>query len=584
MRESNSSRGGVAVRTGGARSRRRRLARFGASLVVVLVASLLSAESEVAAAGGARDIRVFGPPDGQHGLTVNRYLCSSDAPPTGPAWPFHIVGGSPWGESWQPHAIAWSPTELLHAQGVEAYFAAPTQVDVFNILTNGAAGQDIGFANVWYDPPEAGVSWQGNLMLDAGIPGWGSYEVADESFTWYRFTNGQYDNTTATGTVADFTRTHGGNGRGAYFSFNFGCDGKPFAVDGFEVGSSAAGWDAYNFEGYRSGVGLSARRSTTDRCALSVRKFPREVTFKGSLSEPGGWRGWQYAGVGRASKWVPVPKAKGSTSGRFSFRAKVAENSWFDAAYGPTSTHEYSDSRDIYLPAFPSIQLKTKTHSVTRGRQLVVTGAFRPARRLAFDVLLAVPKGNSWGALRKIKSLRADQRGRFRFTVPTGRLGWASIDVFTKTGLDLTTTISRRSVLYKVVKPKAPKPKKTGPSTTPSTNDNTAASGNQNDEPVGGIHGRDHRVVLERPKGYGGCGWRLTGRPPSRLALGRSLDQDGPPVAVKAPSGSLSVPNGGAPAELEHAPSGADPTEPPVRRLTRAPAASQPPPVREGRP
>jgi hypothetical protein len=439
---------------------------------------------------------------------------------------------------------------------VETSFANPTQVDVFRIYQIGAAGEDIGLALVHYNPQSGNQTWQGELSLSTDVAGWGQWDVADLDFTWYRFTNGVYDQTTATGTVAEFTSSHGGDGAGARFSFNFGCDGRPFGIDGFEVGSSTSGWNAFNFEGYPSKVELSAQESTLDRCALSVRSFPREVTFAGTLTEPGGWRGWQYAGVGKSSKWVAVPKASGSTSNGFSYRARVAENSWFDASYGPTSTHEYSDSRDIYVPAFPSIELKAADRTVTRGRQLVVTGAFKPARPLPFEVLYTVAEGQRWGALRKIKSLRADQQGRFRFTVPTGRLGWGAISVFTKTAQDLTTTISRQSVLYKVVKPKAPKPPP-APPTFVSTDDDEAATGSGGDAPEGEIHGRLHRALLEKPRGYGGCDWYLPGRPPGRVALGRTVDPAGLPlVTVPATPHDLPAEAGEGPTDRGHPPVG----------------------------
>lgn len=229
-------------------------------------------------------------------------------------------------------------------------------------------------------------------------------------------------------------------------------------------------------------------------------------------------------GVGRDSKWRRV--ARGSTSQRFSYRAKVAENSWFDASYGPTATHEYADSRDIYVPAFPSIELRAGSRTVVRGRRLVVTGVIRPARPLSFAILQAVPQGRQWSQLQKIGSQRADKRGRFRFNVPTGRLGWNSIDILTKSGHDLTTTISRKSVHYKVVKPQAPPSNNSGPGTTVSTEDNSAADGSQQDIPTGGTHKADRESgpnVLERPRGYGACGWYLPGRPPGRAVLSRTV-------------------------------------------------------------
>ncbi len=534
MLKSEGSGRAIAARQGHDRPPRRRGVRFAAGVAVAMISSLLLAGAESGAAGGKTEYRVFGPPDGQHGLTVNRYLCNNSATPTAPAWQFSILGGSPWGPTWQPHAIAWTPTGDHRAQGVETYFAEPARVDVFRIWEYGAPGENIGFANVWYYPPGSDYVWRGLSRLSTDVPGWGTWDVADHDFDWYRYTGDESDGTTATGTVAGFAASQGGNGEGAYFSINFGCDGKPFAVDGFEVGNSTTGWNAFNFEGYKSEVSLSTTAASTNRCAVSVGKFPRQVRFRGSLSESGGWRGWQWVGVGRDSKWRRV--AAGSTAGSFSYRAKVSENSWFDASYGPTATHEYADSRDIYVPAFPSIELRAGARTVVRGRRLVVTGVIRPARPLSFAILQAVPQGRQWSQLKKIGSQRADKRGRFRFNVPTGRLGWNSIDILTKTGHDLTTTISRRSVHYKVIKPKAPPPPNdNGPSTTVSTDDDSSAGGNQPDVPIGGTHKGDresHPIVLGRPRGYGACGWYIPGRPPSRAVLSRANPSGTQPVPL----------------------------------------------------
>jgi hypothetical protein len=432
---------------------------------------------------------------------------------------------------------------------VETSFAAPAEVDIFRILAHGAPGQNIGFANVWYYPPGSDYVWQGISWLSTDVPGWGTWDVADDNFAWYRYSGDNPDGTTATGTIAGFAASQGGNGEGAYFSINFGCDGKPFAVDGFEVGSSTTGWNAFNFEGYKSEVSLSTTKAATNRCAVSVGTFPREVTFRGGLSESGGWRGWQWVGVGRDSKWRRV--ATGSTSQRFSYRAKVAENSWFDASYGPTATHEYADSRDIYVPAFPSIELRAGSRTVVRGRSLFVTGVIRPARPLSFSILQAVPQGQQWSQLKKIGSQRADKRGRFRFRVPTGSLGWNSIDILTKSGHDLTTSISRRSVHYRVVKPQAPPSNDGAPTTTVSTEDDSTAGGNQQDIPTGGTHKGDREsrpVVLERPRGYGACGWYIPGRPPGRAVLSRTVPSGTQPVPLsRVPSAPVETRPGDSP-------------------------------------
>ena len=442
-------------------TRRWRTAAF-ASLIVIC-GLFVATPQPAGAAGRGSYYRVFGYPDGQQGLTVEHYLCGPEnrAPKqrVDPSpWPFRIVSGSP--DPYGPHGIGWVPPSSGEALGVETYFASPTDVNVFRILLDAPAGNTAGFAQVWYFPPGSDVQWQGIARFAFTQNDWKWTNAASAGFDWYRYTNGVYDGTSVGGqTVPGFTQSQGGDGEGAYFSFLLGCDGNPFSVDGFEIGSTVSGWDEFDFEGNKTRIRLHATRSVST-CQTSPARWPNKMSFRGSLAPAGRWLGWKFAPA-RKGKWRIV--ARGTTQGSFGYTAKVTENAFFDADYPPTATSEYSDTDNIYVPAFPSISLRASDRAVRKGHRIVFTGTIKPARRLTYTPLRAVAGKRGWTRFQSLGTRKTDNRGRFRFVVPTPSVGWARINILTKTENGLTSTINPRAVLYEVLKPK----KKPGTSPPP---------------------------------------------------------------------------------------------------------------------
>jgi hypothetical protein len=326
-------------------------------------------------------------------------------------------------------------------------------------------------------------------------------------------------------TVPDFTASHGGDGLGAEFGFYFGCDGNPFAVDALRVGSSANGWHAYDFDGYRSRVSLRSTRSR-NTCQTSPGRWPNRMSFKGRHSPAGPWQGWQYVGT-KKGHWRKV--AQGTSSRYFRYSAPVKENSWFDAAHPYTAVTEYSDSRDLYVPAFASIRMRASRLAVRRGTPMVFTGTIRPARRLSYVVLRSVPVRGRWGAFQSLGAHKTNARGRFRFTVPTPRTGWAQVALITRTERDLTSTITPRPIRYEVLKPRKRKQPTSDPtSTQPQEQDAEQDAGGQ---VPGGT--TDHDGFALRTKGFGRCGWIPTGRPPSRIQGRGTTSQPGLAMPVQ---------------------------------------------------
>lgn len=490
---------------------RRRWRRAVVLVVLAMLAALLSPLSPQAAAVGTADLhRIFGNPDGQEGLRIARLGCGS-VPPDDTPWQFRIIGGSP--SSWGPHAVGWTPSSSGDAQGVEAHFDRPTRVDTFRMLVNAVQGAE-GFAHVWYQPPQAGRMWQGVARFTVNEAGWTSFEAGDTVFDWYRHTNGQFDGTLVPDqTIRAHSSAQGGDGGGAWFAYYLGCDGAAFAIDGLEIGSSADGWEAYNFDGYKSTTSLRSTR-TRSTCQTSPAAWPNKMSFRGTVKPSGKWLGWQYRGVRGKRGWKLV--AKGSTSGAFRFSARVAENSHFAATHPPHGGTEFSESPYpyLYVPAFPSISMRASTRSVRKGQRLVITGSMEPRERLSYTVLRSEAGSRRWGPLRSLGTRTTDRRGRFTFPVPTSTPGIARIHVITKTEKDLTSTIHPRGVVYEVLKPKKKKKPPPQPPADQTDND-TPTTGNDETNP-GGPPGGSFRGR----KGYGACQWRVTADVPK----GRSID------------------------------------------------------------
>jgi hypothetical protein len=481
------------------------LRRISAVVAVTLLVALFPPISPQATAAGKQTYyRTFGYPEGQHGLHVFRTACDGGQLASD-QWPFQIVGGEkpPWG----PHGIGWVPQETGGAYGVQATFARPTTVDILQIDVLAPAGQAQGFARVDYDPGDGG-QWIG-LSAEPIITqsGWHTIDASEWLYNWFHYSNGQLVETVSGVGLRSFTSSHGGDGAGAGITMYFGCDGNRFAVDGFAVGSSANGWNVYDFDGYRSRVGLSATRSRST-CQTSPARWPNKISFRGRHNPGGKWQGWQYVGK-RNGHWRVVER--GTAANRFAFSARVDENSWFDAAHPHTADTEYSDSPDLYVPAFPSIRFRAAAKNVLRGKPLVFTGSIRPARRLSYTVLRSVPVRGRWGAFQSLGTRKTDGRGHFRFTVRSRTPGWARIDILTKSEHDLTSTITRQSVTYQVLKPKKP-PK---PPPDQPTNNVPEDPGGGYVPPAPEPDGHDGHVL--RPKGYGNCKWYPVGRPPGRI-------------------------------------------------------------------
>ena len=150
------------------------------------------------------------------------------------------------------------------------------------------------------------------------------------------------------------------------------------------------------------------------------------------------------------------------------------------------------------------------------------TGSIKPARKLTYTALRSVAGKRGWTRFQSLGTRKTNNRGRFRFVVRTPDVGWARINIITRTEHDLTSTINPRAVLYEVLKPKKKKPPSPPPVHNPEPDSYNPPPPPIEDDPL---------IPHGRPRGYGQCGWFPTGQPPSRPILGRGIPSEvGPSV------------------------------------------------------
>ena len=366
-----------------------------------------------------------------------------------------------------------------------------------------------------YYPSAGNVDWYAYSDDGAGsdpdfvdnTAGWHTLDASDMKYDWFSLTNGEFDGGVVQDvTIADFTATHGAGT--AWARIFLGCDGKPFYVDGFQLGSSVAGFDTYNYEDYRTpALSLSPVGGRINTCHVSAGAYPQRVTFRGRMSPAGPWEGQQFVGR-RHGHWRVV--ARGNTTGKLKYSAKVYENSYFDLVRPWTLDTRFGHSSpDWYVPAFPHIEFRAASKTIRQGKALRFTGTIKPGKKLSYTPLRAEPKGNKWGPFQSMGTRKTDAKGRFSFTVKTPRPGWARINILTKTEKDLTSALTPRAIIYEVLKPK--KKKHNAGSANP-TSDPVVNNGEQVD-PTPTTQNPPPPFV-PRVKGYGKCGWYPLGGPP----------------------------------------------------------------------
>lgn len=118
--------------------------------------------------------------------------------------------------------------------------------------------------------------WFGRAELSAPSDSWTSVSTAGLSYTWTQYDMGTKEETSGpagTATIGRFIRTHGGDGPG-FFTIGFGCDGNPFNMDRWRIGSPGA-VTTYDLEGLTTTTTITGSEATIES--------GQAVTIRGSV-------------------------------------------------------------------------------------------------------------------------------------------------------------------------------------------------------------------------------------------------------------------------------------------------------------
>jgi hypothetical protein len=141
-----------------------------------------------------------------------------------------------------------------------------------------------GVAYAGYQEPAdrgTGLVWFGRADLAAAPGGWQRVDAAGLTYTWTKFDMlaqkpvGEQQDAAA---IPAFLAAHGGDGPG-FFTIGFGCDGRPFNMDAWRIGSPGA-VTTYDLEGLTTSTSISGPDGAID--------LGESVTLRGSVTDSSG--------------------------------------------------------------------------------------------------------------------------------------------------------------------------------------------------------------------------------------------------------------------------------------------------------
>jgi hypothetical protein len=194
--------------------------------------------------------------------------------------------------------------DLAGGNALGALFMRPSMAETTTAdLQVYAAAGSRGVAYAGYqDPADAGTSrvWIGRVDLMAGAAGWQRVDATGLSYSWtlrdLQTGTQLVPAVPALISVPAFMAGHGGDGAG-FYSIGFGCDGSPFSLDTFRVGTSGS-TQVYDLEGLATTTTIGGAHSVltgeSTRLTGTVRdqagaRIPG-ATLLLEQQTPAGWR------------------------------------------------------------------------------------------------------------------------------------------------------------------------------------------------------------------------------------------------------------------------------------------------------
>lgn len=390
--------------------------------------------------------------DGNHfsavGLAIASQKCVDPATVPDTAAAFHVAKGPgkpPLGD----RTVGWTPSTTTFGIGPEVTVASPTTTDVFRIQVRAPGGISHPYAIATYQPDgDAGV-WKGTSDLGTDDSGkWHRVNASQATFVWTHYTDGVFDGSAPSDQLAPFVAAHGGDGPGATVGIIDGCDGDPFYIDAFTVGSGS-GTRTFNFQGFATRTLMTVGGDVRRKVGIGLGD---QVYLATTLTRKVGG-----AGVSGKVGYFSAPVG-GKTFKKFDTRhveggkkvIKVvapSHNTAYQVRYAGTTALEQSRSVVTKIFVRMDVGMTFADSSVVRGHTYTAYGRVRPGK--VTNVLLQRYVNKKWQTVRKGRSNRD---GSYRLSAVAQETGQRYYRVLARGGATNIDGTSRH-LLLKVVKP-----------------------------------------------------------------------------------------------------------------------------------
>ena len=382
-------------------------------LGMLCAAALLS--GALATPATAATTRVDGDRLGKSGLRVASHGCEDTraAPITEPTLRIKRGPGNP---PLGDHSVGWTMPGTTYGVGPTARIKSPKSLKAFrvSVYVPGRA-MDARAVATYRAPNDTGV-WKGIAHVGpSSAKGWTTVNARNAVFTWNHFVGDTIDRTDPDNTLVGMATRHGGNGKGAWVGFLFGCGGETFYVDGLEV-ATAKEHKVYDLGGYLSMSdilwGSVVRKKITitygQRLALNgrLRMKSNLSTMDAPLRIDG-----KRAGAKHWAKYAAVRTGE-------TFKVHPARNTSYRSVYAGAEKYERSTWRPLSILVRSVVRAGLVDPTVTKGKIFTVAGRVLPQR--SSTVLLQRYLNKKWTT---IKKGRSGSEGRYRVSLTAKSTG-----------------------------------------------------------------------------------------------------------------------------------------------------------------
>lgn len=294
-------------------------------------------------------------------------------------WPEPVIGPDPAPAPLGESSVRYDLSPVGNAIGAWMAVQSLSSTAVAGLWLHTATDAS-GVANVIFqDATQTSSEWVGRAALSAAARGWRFVEVSGLSYTWSTYDLNTGVTTPGGGdhTVPAFLDLQGGDAEGV-FTIGFGCDGEPFSMDAWQIGSP----------GDVTTVDLERDTTTTTISAeCTICTAGQDVRVAGTLR---GSDGHRYEGA----PLVLEAKRYGSATFRVIATRHTSPDGGGDAHFtvNPYRRTVYrwryltNDIADGSVSAPLTIMVRTRvwarlsSSKVRVGHRLVVTGRTTPAK------------------------------------------------------------------------------------------------------------------------------------------------------------------------------------------------------------